>query len=53
MALIVTLRNAGPDSISPPYDQGLIEEELVYLVEPPDGALEILKPSEFQKRAGR
>jgi WD40 repeat protein len=31
----------------------VIEEELVYLVEPPDGPIELLKPSEFKKRAGR
>ena len=31
----------------------VIEEELIYLVEPPDGPIELLKPSEFKKRAGR
>jgi len=31
-------------------DPEVIEEELVYLVEKPSGAMELLKPSEFQKR---
>jgi len=31
----------------------VIEDELVYLVEQPNRALEILKPSEFKQRAGR
>jgi hypothetical protein len=32
-------------------DPELIEKELIYLVETPTGAAEILKPSEFRKRA--
>jgi hypothetical protein len=28
----------------------VIEEELVYMIEKPDGSTELLKPSEFQKR---
>ena len=31
-------------------DPEVVEKELVYLVETPSGTLELLKPSEFQKR---
>ncbi|HPM80247.1 MAG TPA: hypothetical protein PLF81_06080 [Candidatus Anammoximicrobium sp.] len=31
----------------------VIEEELVYLLEQPDGTSELLKPSEFAQRTGR
>jgi WD40 repeat protein len=31
----------------------VIEEDLIYLLEPPGGPIELLKPSEFNKRAGR
>jgi len=31
-------------------DPGLIEKELIYLVETPSGAAELLKPSEFRRR---
>lgn len=33
-------------------DPEVIERELVYLVEKPDGMLEVLRPSEFSTRAG-
>jgi WD40 repeat protein len=31
----------------------VIEEDLIYLLEPPGGPIELLKPSEFHKRAGK
>jgi len=34
-------------------DRSIVEEQIVYLVEKPDGAMELLTPSQFQQRIGQ
>ena len=54
-ALVFLMKDNGTVTFSPSGeilygDPDVIEKELVYLIEKPSGALELLKPSEFQKR---